>query len=140
MIIEKINNTLTNTNSVFIYDGSCLYCNTFVNYIFSNDRDQIFRFMTLNSLSRMNNLLFENIPKESSVLIIDDKMYVFSDCIIMTFLVLKKHETIMRIVRLIPEMIRDKIYKIIAKYRYLIGLNRKCNIPPHGFKERIISN
>ena len=120
--------------NVVFYDGVCGFCNGFVNWLLTVDKNQRFYFASLQSDYALSILskVDDQVLKLDSIVFIDS-VGVHS-----------KSQAVFRILShiggaygalgamglLLPRLIADLMYDVVARYRYLLGGKvEKCRLP-----------
>lgn len=130
------------SKKIIIFDGICVLCNSWVDFIIKRDRDNLFRFSPLQS--NAGKALLEkfsiDIYKSDSLVLIDENRYfIKSGAVLHIVDNLHYPWRIFYVFRFIPRFLRDFIYDFIAKYRYkLFGKRKSCRLPVGAEKERFI--
>ncbi len=128
--------------SILLFDGLCNLCNGAVNFILKRDKIGKFKFAALqseigNKLCKQHNIDTNII--DSIVLIKNDKVYIKSTAVLE---ILKDMPIGWRVFRsgiILPKVIRDYLYDLIAKHRYRIfGKKDECPIPPEDVQDRFL--
>jgi predicted DCC family thiol-disulfide oxidoreductase YuxK len=121
---------MINNENILLIDGYCNLCNRLVKLIIKRDKKAKFLFVSLQSASGQSLLKKFGLPTDdfdSVVYIRSDKYFLKSSAILH---ILKEMGGIWKlffIFIIIPNFIRDFIYKIIANTRYKIfGRNDSC--------------
>ena len=121
---------MINNDHILLYDGVCNLCSRLVNFIIKRDKKAKFLFVSLQSTSGQSLLKKFGFPTDdfdSVVYIRSDKYFLKSSAILH---ILKEMGGIWKlffIFIIVPNFIRDFIYKIIAKTRYKIfGRHYSC--------------
>mmetsp|Transcript_1646 Transcript_1646/g.2251 ORF Transcript_1646/g.2251 Transcript_1646/m.2251 type:complete len:193 (+) Transcript_1646:77-655(+) len=130
---------LTKTRSLLMYDGVCNLCNGFVNFVADHDENHSVIF----GAQQDHIELLEKIgaPTDLSTLILvqGDKFYLYSEAALRTFALLDQPYRSLAVGYVVPEFIRDAVYKQVALYRYRIfGRSEKCRTPDPDFKSRFL--
>jgi len=117
-----------NMDQVIIFDGVCGLCNKSVDILIKIDKEKIFTYTSLQG-EYVKTLDLE--PDIDSILFYeDDTVYYKSTAILKIFKSLGGLWKITVVFFLIPRVIRDFIYDIIAKYRYKVfGKMESCRMP-----------
>ena len=122
--------TMLNNKNILLFDGFCNLCSRLVNFIIKRDKKAKFLFLSLQSASGQSLLKKFGLPTDdfdSVVYIRSDKYFLKSSAILH---ILKEMGGIWKlffIFIIVPNFIRDFIYKIIAKTRYKIfGRHDSC--------------
>lgn len=125
---------------IIMFDGVCNLCNSTINFIIDKDKNNEFKFTSLQS--NYADVFFKDnkLEKDLSTIILveNDKIYDKSTAILKIFQSLKGYRW-MKLFFLFPKFIRDAVYKIISKNRYFIyGKNESCRIPTTGLMKKFI--
>ena len=122
--------TMINNKNILLFDGVCNLCSRLVNFIIKRDKKAKFLFLSLQSAGGQSLLKKIGLPTDdfdSVVYIRSDKYFLKSSAILH---ILKEMGGIWKlffIFIIVPNFIRDFIYKIIAKTRYKIfGRQDSC--------------
>lgn len=124
--------------NVVLFDGVCNLCNGFVNFIIDHDKENKFKFASLQS-DFARNLIDDEFLDLSSVVFYDGvRFYKKSEAV----LEIAKKLPIIRWVAffsIIPKFIRDGIYTFIAKNRYRVfGKTDSCRMPTPELKAKFL--
>ncbi|WP_340198538.1 thiol-disulfide oxidoreductase DCC family protein [Ascidiimonas sp. W6] len=129
---------------IILFDGVCNLCNGAVLYIIKRDRKDVFRFAALQSKIGKKLIEERNIDTEKidSIILVDPGVayYTRSTAALEIakefggiWILLKPFEYIL------PEGVRDGIYKLIAKNRYKwFGKKESCMIPTPALKSKFL--
>ena len=106
---------------IIAFDGVCSLCNNYILFVARNDKNDHFRFISLQN--KKTKTIFKNlninIEKEESILLLENNtLQTKSDAIISIVSKLKFPYNIFTVIYIIPKKIRDYIYLFIAKNRY----------------------
>ena len=125
-------------NPVILFDGVCNLCNGTVDFLLKRDRKKQFRYAALQSETGKTLIQKFHIPKQtdSVILIKLNKVYFESDAAIEITNMLPYPWKLGIIFQIIPKIIRNKIYRWVAKNRYRwFGKRKTCRIPTPEEKE-----
>ena len=118
---------------VILFDGICNLCNRLVHFVIKRDKNNIFKFASLQSNYGTALLTHFHIPLNSfeTIILYDGKdIYFKSNAIIKILSSLGRQWKVVLIFKIIPEIIRNFFYDLIAKRRYkLFGKRDSCIIP-----------
>jgi predicted DCC family thiol-disulfide oxidoreductase YuxK len=124
---------MSGDNLIVLFDGVCNFCNFWVNFLIDRDKKDKFRFSALQSEKGQELLKKYNLKTEdfdTFVLIDGDKTYIKSTA---SLIVAKNLGGLWKLLYasiIIPRLVRDFIYSLIAKNRYsLFGKKDVCRIP-----------
>lgn len=129
-----------NTQAVILFDGQCNFCNFWVNFIIKHDKKGYFKFAPLQS-ERANELIFApTLPEYNSVILIEKgKIYALSNASLRIARRLDGLWKCLYIFIIIPPFIRNWVYRLIAKNRYLFfGKRDECMIPDKKVLDRFL--
>lgn len=119
--------------STIFYDGSCAFCNTWVNIIKRLDHRNRINISPLHYVDNGTLLSkYKSNPLTDTVLLLHhEKIYEKSDAVLRLISVLGFPFNLLSIFRIVPRRFRDKFYDLIARNRYrFAGKLNSCNIPP----------
>ncbi len=120
-----------------LFDSECMFCNYWVlkSLQFNKKGNLIY--------ASLDNKMFEAYKDEfiqlNSVIFIKNKQYfTYSDAVIEIMKELEIPRILTYSLKLIPKIIRDKAYTILAKNRNKLSKNTACPIIPLEYKKRFI--
>ena len=128
--------------ALILFDGVCNLCNSSVNFIIKRDKNNYFKFVSLQSdiakkILVQNNFL--NQKNESIILIENNIIYQKSTAALKIAKHLSGIWKLFYIFILTPKFIRNFFYDIIAKNRYKwFGKREVCMIPDEKVKEKFL--
>ena len=105
---------------VILYDGHCNLCNGAVNFVIKRDRENIFRFASLQSEVGQSMLSgFSGIKQNiDSIVYHEDKnIYLKSTAVLLILKKLGRGWQLLYILIIFPPFVRDPVYDLIARYR-----------------------
>lgn len=128
---------------IILFDGVCNLCNGFITFIIKRDKQDVFRYASLQSEIGQRLLLERHIDTSEidSVVLIEPDIayYIKSDAALQIGSHLKGYSTISRILYLIPSGLRNIVYDLIARYRYAwFGKKDACMIPTPELKAKFL--
>lgn len=126
--------------SVILFDGVCNLCNWSVQFVLKYEKDETFKFATIQSEVAQKILAqFKNEEITDSVLLIEDgKMFQQSTAALKIAKKLK-YFWILHPIIYFPKWLRDPIYNYIAINRYRwFGKREYCMIPDKKYKNRFL--
>ncbi|HEY8403936.1 MAG TPA: thiol-disulfide oxidoreductase DCC family protein [Flavobacteriales bacterium] len=128
--------------AIVLFDGVCNLCNGFVNWVIDRDPKAKVMFGSLQSeeakwlLSK-----FGESPDylDSIVAIKNDKLYKNSRAVLEICLTIGGVYKLMGVFLIVPNFIRDAVYKWVARNRYKwFGKSESCRIPTPELKSRFL--
>lgn len=133
---------LPNDKKIILFDGVCNFCNFWVNYVIEKDKNDLFRFASLQSelgksvLRQLN--LSENIL-DTFVLLDEKKYFLRSTAALKVVKDIKSWLKVLYPLIILPGFLRDWVYNLVAKNRYKIfGKSEFCRIPSEEEKSKFI--
>ena len=131
MVIEP---TSPADGPVIVFDGVCLLCNRWVDFILRHDRTGRFRLAAMQGahgreLLRQHGLSVDD--PLSFLLVENGTGYTDTDAIVRVLQGLGRNWALVgRVVRGVPHGLRDPAYRWIARHRYrLFGRRDQCRLP-----------
>lgn len=129
-------------NRIIFFDGVCNLCNGAVDFIIKHDKKAAFKLAALQSEEANNFLRQEQTEKLDSIVLYDNgKLFTKSTAALRIAKELGFPWRIFQIFLIIPKILRDPVYDLIAQYRYkLFGKRDTCRLPSEETKSRFLSN
>ena len=128
--------------SIILFDGVCNLCNNSIQFIIKRDKKKHFLYASLQSDAAQNLLLqfqLKNSDFDSIILIEKGKVYQKSSAILKIASHLNGLWKLSYGFIIVPKIIRDFVYTIIAKNRYKwFGKKDVCMIPTKELKMRFL--
>jgi len=113
-----------------------------INFIIRQDKKKVFLFATLQSSEGQKLLHQFNLPLdnyESFVLVENNRAYLRSDAALRLYNKLPWYWKWTQFFWVVPKIVRDLVYKVIAKNRYRwFGKKETCMIPTPQVRERFL--
>lgn len=125
-----------------VFDGVCVLCSGFARWIVRNDPAGSFRFATAQSplgqsLLRAHGLRTDEF--DSNLVLIDGKAFARLESLVATAEVLGWPWRVLRVLNLLPQGVKDRLYRWIATNRYaLFGRRDSCEIANPKLRERLL--
>lgn len=127
---------------VILFDGYCDLCNSAVQFILKHDRRGVFRLAALQSdvaKAYVRQKYIGNIGTDSIVLLEDGKVYTRSTAALRIARRLSGAWVVLYAFILVPTVIRDYFYDLVAKNRYRVwGRRDSCMLPDPNDKKRFL--
>lgn len=124
---------------VIIYDGICNLCNGLVHFLMKADKKKQFQFLALQSEKARKLLLshkFDINHIDTILFFKNNKIFTESDAIIEIIYELGGIWKSIVGLKYIPPIVRNKIYRFIARHRYFIfGKKSTCILPQEKIKK-----
>lgn len=128
---------------IVLFDGICNLCNSTVQFIIKRDKNNVFKFSSLQSEFGQNFLEERNLSSTdfNSIILYESGVayYTKSTAILKIVQKLGFPYKILSVFLLIPSPIRDSIYSLLSKNRYhLFGKKDSCMVPTAENKKKFI--
>jgi len=127
-------------HTIVLFDGDCNFCNSSVNFIIKRDHQKNIRFTPLESLKGKQLQKTYSLPSfkyGSVVLIENNNAYTKSTAVLKISKKLSGLYPLLYVFMIIPKMLRDVLYDLIAKNRHRIKKDT-CIIPDQDIRERFL--
>ncbi|HNT19888.1 MAG TPA: DCC1-like thiol-disulfide oxidoreductase family protein [Saprospiraceae bacterium] len=124
---------------ILVFDGTCILCHSFFQWVIKKDRNKIFRFATLQSEAGKVVLGNLNIPGgyDTVLLKLGGRIYTYSTAALKTLIILGGfYGWLGRAGFVFPRIFRDWVYRIIARNRYRWFGNKECLVPDEELRDR----
>lgn len=126
-------NKFLKNKKIIVFDGVCLLCNKYVEFVAKYDNNDVFRFVSLQNKNILTKYIAKNslINNTDSILLIkkSNSISTKSSAIIYIASELKFPFNLFVCIKIIPKKLRDFIYDLIAKNRRnLFGEIDHCSI------------
>ena len=127
---------------IIVFDGACVLCNRWVQFIVQHDVRKQFKFASMQS-EPGRRLLHEqglNPDDPSSLLLIDESgAHMDSDAIIRVISRFGGMWKLVAVLRILPSFLRDATNRCIARNRYRwFGHTEACRMPTAALRKRFL--
>jgi len=130
-----------------LYDGVCGLCERLVQFLLTHDHRRVFNFASLQSAT--GQAMLERYRQDSrdltSFYVVanyrtpDSRLFMRSDAALFVASELAWLWKAMRLVRLVPKGVRDRVYDLVARNRYRVfGRYEQCLMPRPEFRSRFV--
>jgi predicted DCC family thiol-disulfide oxidoreductase YuxK len=135
--------TLPINKKIILFDGVCNLCNGFVQFVINHDKNDIFRFVALQTdlgQEIIKKIGLDNKNIDSVVLYESDfRYYIKSNAALEIIKNLGGIFKLLVVLKIFPKFIRDWIYDFIARNRYKwLGKKETCMIPTLELKNKFL--
>jgi predicted DCC family thiol-disulfide oxidoreductase YuxK len=126
--------------SLIVFDGTCVFCSGFAQFMTRHDKADHFRFVTAHSPTGQN--LYRHFgldpeEMETNIVIIDGTAYTHMHAFAAAMRTLGWPWKAASILGMLPNAISKPVYLFIARNRYRLG-RRACPMPSPELKARLI--
>ncbi|MFS4447470.1 thiol-disulfide oxidoreductase DCC family protein [Maribacter sp. 2307UL18-2] len=131
------------SKKIILFDGVCNLCNGFVQFVIKRDKNDVFRYASLQSEIGEQLISERGIDTktiDSVILIVPGVAYYLkSGAALQIGRELKGYRTLSRVLILIPRGLRNIVYDLIARYRYAwFGKKDQCMIPTPDLRAKFL--
>ena len=129
-------------NPLLLFDGTCVLCNWFFQWVIKKDKSNKFIFATIQSDFGQKLIHDQHLATDvDSVILYDQtKVYIFSEAALNVLIHLGGYyKWFGHIGLLFPRIIRDGVYQLISRYRYKWFGVKACMIPDKELSRRFRS-
>lgn len=127
---------------IILFDGVCNFCNSIVNFVLRQDKENIFLFAPLQSEAAQTLLKqhqLSNSGFDSFVFVDDDKTYKKSSAALKVMQKLPWYWQWTQVFWIVPKPLRDWVYSFVAKNRYKwFGKKEQCMVPAPELRSRFL--
>ena len=130
---------------IILYDGVCGLCNRFNQFVLKHDKEDVFRFASLqSSLARTILSRYQADCVESLCVVLDhahksERLLRKSDAVLYILRRLRGVSRILSVLIVFPRAIRDRGYDLIAQHRYRIfGRHDACPLPDEWNRSKFL--
>lgn len=128
---------------IIVFDGECIFCSGWVNFVLRHDKKGRYRFIT--AQSPLGEALYQHYGLDSrnyetNMLIENGLAHVKSQGSLRMAAGLGLPFSLVSALRLIPRALRDPFYELLARNRYRIaGRRNACFVPTPEHRSRFIA-
>ncbi|MED5463931.1 MAG: DCC1-like thiol-disulfide oxidoreductase family protein [Myxococcota bacterium] len=126
---------------VVLFDGVCNLCNGTVNFLIDRDPKQNLKFAPLQSTRGAALLRHHQLDDTLSTIILVEEGVVYqrSTAVLRITRLLSGGWPLLSVLLLVPAVLRDGIYTLIAQRRYRwFGQSERCRVPTPDLRERFL--
>jgi len=130
-------------SQIVIFDGICNFCNGAVNFIIKRDSKAAFKFAPMQSETAQELLLQHEVRivgDDSFILIKNGRCFVRTNAALEITKDLDGFWFIFRAFKIVPAVVRDYFYWVLARNRYkLFGKRDTCMVPNTEVLDRFLT-
>ncbi len=130
------------TKNIILFDGVCNLCNNAITFVIKRDRNDLFMYAPLQSITGERLTKQHNIDTsqvDSIILIRDNRVYVKSTAALKIAQKLSGLWPLLSVFLILPVFLRNWVYDYIAKNRYKwFGKKDACMIPTPELKAKFL--
>ena len=141
MIKLKGNNKIKNLENIVFFDGYCVLCNGFVDFLIKTDKNNNLKYGSLQGKTAQE-ILKENYLNYSNTVVFyksTDNIYEKSNAVIEIVISIGGIWKLFNLFKIFPEFLLNYIYDLVAKHRNTIfGKRDSCRVPSKEEKDKIL--
>ena len=127
---------------IVVFDAQCLLCNSWVQFLLKHDKQGIFQFAAIQGQVGSQLLADAGLKIEGlqTLLLVDGpQSWQHTDAILRVLHALGWPWRLAGVARLIPAVLRDALYRVIARNRYQwFGKSEQCLMPDPAVAARFL--
>ena len=133
---------MSKTHPIIVFDAECLLCSANAQFVLNHDRRD--RFLLASMQGEAGSALYRRFgidPADPDTLIVveGDRVRRDSDAILAIWALLGWPWRSGAMFRLVPRLLRDPVYRWVARNRYrLFGKRDTCWLPDPAFRDRLL--
>lgn len=130
------------TTPILFYDGNCGFCQRSVQFVLQHEQSEVMHFTALQSnLATQIKKKYPELQKIDSIVLLKGKeLLVESDAAIALSSYLCAPYHLLKYTQFVPKVLRDSVYRVIAKNRHrLLRNNDSCLVPTVQQRKRFLS-
>ncbi len=135
-------NLFFRTMKIIFYDGLCPMCNGWVRFILRWDKRKSFHFASLQSetAGKLLSPVFPGYLEENTIILLEsENVYIRSEATLRISQRLAFPVCLFQAGWIIPRVLRDSLYRMVAGRRYRYGKRYDvCPLPPEPWRERFL--
>lgn len=138
-MVEKPRLTI---RDLIVFDGECVLCSRFFQFMLRHDREQRFSFATAQSALGQRLYREQGLPTEKfeTILVyVEGQCHLRLDAFAAAMRVLPSPWPLLGLCRFLPAFVKDPLYYAVARNRYrLFGRSATCMIPSPQIQARFL--
>ncbi|WP_245921358.1 thiol-disulfide oxidoreductase DCC family protein [Bowmanella denitrificans] len=129
------------SRQIIVFDGVCNLCHGAVNFIIARDPKAVFQFAAIQGETgqRLLNEFAQNaLAPDSFLLVQDHHCLTMSDAALTIAAQLQGWSRCLVLLRMLPQGIRDWLYRWVAQHRYTLFGRQQCWLPDEDLSHRFL--
>jgi predicted DCC family thiol-disulfide oxidoreductase YuxK len=127
---------------IVVFDAMCVLCSANAQFILKHDRSRRFRLASMQDevgASLYRRFGIDPADPESIIVVDGEKLYRDSDAVLAIYIGLGGPWRLIAVGKIVPHVIRDPLYRWVARNRYrLFGRRETCWVPTPEQANRIL--
>ncbi len=140
--IQTVGRDVADFGPVILFDGVCNLCSRTVGFVLRHDGRRRFRFAAMQSRAGREFLARHGYSQdryETFLVVSDGRCHEKSDAALLIASQLDWPWPVLTAARAIPRTVRDAIYDLVARNRYIIfGRRQACFVPDADYRDRFM--
>lgn len=128
--------------NLIVFDGECVLCSRFFQFMLRHDRDRRFSFATAQSALGQRLYREQGLPTdefETNLVYVDGRCYQRLDAFAAAMRALPGLWWLLGLCRFLPGFVKDPMYHLVARNRYrFFGRTAACMIPSPDLRARFV--
>ena len=133
---------MTEDRPIIVFDSLCVLCSANARFVIEHDRAARFRLAAMQSeigAALYRRFGMDPADPDSLLLVEGDRALHDSDAVIAIFTGLGGPWRLAALARFVPRLVRDRLYRWVARHRYgLFGRRDACWRPPAEYRDRLL--
>lgn len=122
---------------VIVFDGDCTLCNRLVRLIVKWNRNPNLKITSFDSeWAKMN---VPSLVGQNSMVFVDGDYYKHSGAVIRALASMNHYFMPFKLLLIIPDVLRDDLYKFVARNRNKVKFSSSCPAPTDKYREMYLS-
>lgn len=136
------NSCTRRSGPIIVFDAECVLCSANAQFVLKHDRQRHFRLTS--TQGRVGAEIYRkrgmDPEKPSTILVVDgESVRQDSDAVLSIYEGLGFPWRLLTVLRIVPAVVRDPIYRWIARNRYRVfGKRTSCWVAPPQYRDRIL--
>ena len=127
---------------IILFDAECILCSANAQFVLAHDRRKRFRLASMQGeagAALYRRFGIDPADPDTMIVVDGERMLRDSDAVLAIYAGLGWPWSLFSVLRVVPRMLRDPLYRIIARNRYRIfGKRDSCWLPSPEFRDRIL--
>jgi predicted DCC family thiol-disulfide oxidoreductase YuxK len=128
---------------IIIFDGKCVMCSAFARFVLRNDRRRRFRLLAAQTplgAALYGHFELDPVAYETNILLENGRAWFKMEGSIRIFAALGFPYSLIVVLKLMPRLLRDRLYEFIARNRLRwFGTRASCYLPDPAEADRFIA-
>lgn len=126
---------------MIVFDGICVLCNGWVRFLLKHDHDARYRFAAMQTSAGRALLQRHGLDADDPVsflLVHGRSAWTDTEAIVRVLHGLGRYWRMAAAIRLVPVLVRDRLYRWVARHRYRWFGTTTCHVPTPAQRDRFL--